>query len=1176
MNRISNLQNKPKPQKRKKTIFKKRNLIKRKNTVQDVADVPDAPDSENSQDIQDAQYAEAKKGPKKREMKIVDNTQNFDPTDFLFKMNPAIMVALDKRNVFANDDGPPEKTTQAKPNMKEPVVQQVVDDTAPGGEEKKRTVTSKKKTPRDKTRRIPSSKPATNLNIDDFTVDYVKEFVINDRKIKDRLPKKTKKYTIKAAQYHLNNSKNFVKFVEKLFNKYKLEAQKTGEGENCTTINQKKSSGKFSLLLHQKLVRDYLNIYTPYRGLFLYFGLGAGKTCSSIAIAEGLKDYHNIVVLTPASLQKNYRNELKFCGDQLYKKNQFWEFITTERNSEKEIVLSKALNLPLQKIRKRNGAWLVDTKRESNYSQLEDSEKQSIDDQIKHMINSKYTFINYNGLREDRMVSIEEEGKRNGGNYFNNKVIIIDEVHNLISRIVNKLNKPDSISMRLYKLLMDAENCKIVFLSGTPIINYPNEIAIFYNILRGYIKTYKFNLDTSKIKGKVVNKNFIKNILKSIPTDFIDFKPQQNNLLIVTQNPFNFINRYRTDNYLGVKKEKNNTFTSNKNFENKIKLILKSKGINVIGKTTIVKHTCLPDDMDVFSNMFIDDSTKLIKNAIQFQKRIIGLTSYFKSANEKLLPKFNPEENIILETVEMSNYQLSIYEAARVVERKEETRNARKRKGSQVANIYQESTSTYRIFSRAFCNFVFPEEIRRPMPKEDNLISTVADGEAKKSAVESSPISSEIREQMSQEGHLDENKVDNISAGEELSSRVELEDNKYEIRIMKALKKLSDTSDTHLTGDNLKMYSPKFHRILENLANSQNFGTHLLYSNFRTLEGIGILKIVLEANGFVEFKIQKVGGEYVVTTPIEKLKEFPSFALYTGTESTEIKDYTRLCFNSEWDKLPSSITDTLVQIHPNNHFGEVIKCFMITSSGAEGINLKNTRFVHIVEPYWHPVREEQVIGRAVRICSHEMLPDENENRSVKVFKYLTVFSNKQLYGDPQAKEKSEQKPKVSTELKLKDISKYHKDERGQPLILTSDQALNEIANMKKQINQNILQYIKSTAIDCKVYNKKGTEEYSQCFTIDDQESEYLYNPSLNDDDTDAERKINIDKQAVKAKIIRLNKDGVKEKHIWVPLSKGNVIGNIYLFQEWVDNNKKVKGIEARFNNIHINKLTKKK
>ena len=32
--------------------------------------------------------------------------------------------------------------------------------------------------------------------------------------------------------------------------------------------------------------------------------------------------------------------------------------------------------------------------------------------------------------------------------------------------------------------------------------------------------------------------------------------------------------------------------------------------------------------------------------------------------------------------------------------------------------------------------------------------------------------------------------------------------------------------------------------------------------------------------------------------------------------------------------------------------------------GAEGISLRNTRCVHIMEPYWHPVRIQQVIGRA--------------------------------------------------------------------------------------------------------------------------------------------------------------------------------------------------------------------
>ena len=47
--------------------------------------------------------------------------------------------------------------------------------------------------------------------------------------------------------------------------------------------------------------------------------------------------------------------------------------------------------------------------------------------------------------------------------------------------------------------------------------------------------------------------------------------------------------------------------------------------------------------------------------------------------------------------------------------------NARKLKkaGKGQDGLYAQTTSTYRIFSRAFCNFVFPNVIERPMPKRD-------------------------------------------------------------------------------------------------------------------------------------------------------------------------------------------------------------------------------------------------------------------------------------------------------------------------------------------------------------------------------------------------------------------------------------------------------------------------
>jgi len=101
----------------------------------------------------------------------------------------------------------------------------------------------------------------------------------------------------------------------------------------------------FELLTHQKVVRDYLNLMTPYRGLLLLHALGSGKTCTSIAIAEGMKSDKKIFVMTPASLSKNFFSQLKECGDHLYRKNQYWEFVSIVGQPEYEKLLSNALSI---------------------------------------------------------------------------------------------------------------------------------------------------------------------------------------------------------------------------------------------------------------------------------------------------------------------------------------------------------------------------------------------------------------------------------------------------------------------------------------------------------------------------------------------------------------------------------------------------------------------------------------------------------------------------------------------------------------------------------------------------------------------------------------------------------------------------------------------------------------
>jgi hypothetical protein len=366
----------------------------------------------------------------------------------------------------------------------------------------------------------------------------------------NRVPKLEPNVLIKAPNYYLYNREIFISFINSLFEPYKqelLKEEKEMEQGKTSISCSASDTNNFSLLIHQKIVRDYINIYTPYRGLLLYHGLGSGKTCSSIAIAEGIKNDKKILIMTPASLRDNYVEELKKCGDYLYKKNQYWEFINTKTHPQYVEYLSTLLKLPQEYINSNGGAWFVNVKKEPNYDSLDFEDQKKINAQLDKMINYKYQFISYNGLRSSHL-----SGMTNGGtiNPFSNKVIIIDEAHNFISRIVNKLTRKTSLSMKLYNYLMDAENCKIILLTGTPIINYPNEIAILFNILRGTLRSYNCKLLLDKVtmtKEKIEELFYKANILNFV--DSIEYNSVSYEVTI-TQNPFGYIKSATNKNKL--------------------------------------------------------------------------------------------------------------------------------------------------------------------------------------------------------------------------------------------------------------------------------------------------------------------------------------------------------------------------------------------------------------------------------------------------------------------------------------------------------------------------------------------------------------------------------------------------------------------------------------------------
>ena len=106
-------------------------------------------------------------------------------------------------------------------------------------------------------------------------------------------------------------------------------------------------------------------------------------------------------------------------------------------------------------VSKYNGFWKVNSNLKPNYHSLRDQDKHEINFQIEEVIKRDYTFIHYNGLRIKNIEDFEKDK-----DLFNNKVIVVDEIHNLISMMVGN----GVIGNKLYQMMMNAENSRFIFI----------------------------------------------------------------------------------------------------------------------------------------------------------------------------------------------------------------------------------------------------------------------------------------------------------------------------------------------------------------------------------------------------------------------------------------------------------------------------------------------------------------------------------------------------------------------------------------------------------------------------------------------------------------------------------------------------------------------------------------
>ena len=206
------------------------------------------------------------------------------------------------------------------------------------------------------------------------------------------------------------------------------------------------------------------------------------------------------------------------------------------------------------------------------------------------------------------------------------------------------------------------------------------------------------------------------------------------------------------------------------------------------------------------------------------------------------------------------------------------------------------------------------------------------------------------------------------------------------------------------TDDSLGKASPKFNQVLKTIRNAT--GISFVYSRF-VENGAVIFCLLLEANGYSPwgrsaplFSKGSLQGRRQCCKCEKKEEGHPVFS-QTQPESRENHKFSPAFYalltasdvsTMEKQSLPLSPNNTAVintARHIDNKDGHKIKVVVGSQVAGEGLDLRYIREVHILEGWFHLSKEEQIVGRGIRYCSHNALPRQKRNCTINL--YVNVF-----------------------------------------------------------------------------------------------------------------------------------------------------------------------------------------
>jgi hypothetical protein len=782
----------------------------------------------------------------------------------------------------------------------------------------------------------------------------------------------------------------------------------------------------FELSPHQTFVKNFLSLQTPYNSLLLYHGLGTGKTCSAIGISEENRKYmkqiglsQRIIIIASPNVQDNFRLQL-FDESKLILTNGIWN------------------------IRACVGNTLIN---EINPTQLNGMTRERVINSVKSIINTYYVFMGYIEFSNyaskkinafPAMIINETERQRmrikNIKRTFNNRLIIVDEVHNI--RLVDD-NKNKSTAKFLFQIAEYSDNLRLLLLSATPMYNSYKEIIWLINLLNINDKRSQIRIaDVFDKKGNFKEidttreenrwKEDGKSLLRRKLTGYISY--------VRSENPYSFPFRIYKLNPIFEKKDENTM--------NLLKSRTQINGAEIVKPLLHIPiyYTLLGEIQEHAYKLIVDflKKTNVMGMAQNSDITIEGGRSEKESGGSELSDSLNSSEiqkispsliPIVPPMESVTPLNTNTYDATSLNSDKiNEDTSQTESTNTEISSVADETNNTSQfpplppppsqtqqpfVKTIKFKEPTIPPSL--PFSPPVSLKSEEINNTTPSSFAPNTPPQNEITDAFGYEKLQIPIQSLNIVYPNRILDMAEIE-TKDQLSLIVGKKGLEETMDfvdnsntkqpekfnyNYKSGilakygrifhkDNIHKYSAKISNICDTIRKTRT-GIIMIYSQYID-GGIVPISLALEEMGFSRFGTASYTKSLFKTPPTEPvdantMKTRRELAVNDPTATFHPAKYTIISGDIVFS--PNNGDDIKYLTSPENKHGEKVKVVIISKAGAEGLDFKNIRQIHIMESWYNMNRTEQIIGRGVRNLSHCGLPFEERN--VEIFLYSSVM-----------------------------------------------------------------------------------------------------------------------------------------------------------------------------------------